>query len=147
MIRAILAATLLAAPAAAADFEDLSSPKPVAETMDALVAAVEGAGAAVIARVDHGAAARGAGFALPEAQLLIFGNPALGSQAMADDIRAGLMLPLRVLVYADDDGETQVFWQEPEEMFDDLRVDDDADYVEAMEDALEALTAKAVEQP
>ncbi len=145
MFRAALAATLLASPALAADFESVTSSRPVAATMDALVAAVEGAGATVFARIDHAEGARSVDMELADAQLLVFGNPALGTPAMRDDIRAGLMLPLRVLVYADDDGETKVFWQEPEEMFDDLSIDDDADYVEAMEDALEALTAKAVE--
>ncbi|MGB3553883.1 MAG: DUF302 domain-containing protein [Jannaschia sp.] len=145
MIRSILAATLLAAPVAAADFESISSSRPVAETMDALVAAVEGAGATVFARIDHAEGARAVEMELAEAQLLVFGNPRLGTPAMQDDIRAGLMLPLRVLVYADEEGETQVFWQEPEEMFDDLRIDDDSEYVEKMEGALEALTAKAVE--
>lgn len=145
MFRAILAATLLAAPAAAAEFETLASPKPVAETMDALVAAVEGAGAAVIARVDHAGSAESAGMEMRAAQLLIFGNPKLGTPAMQDDIRAGLILPLRVLVYEDEDGGTQVLWQAPEEMFDDLDIDDDAEYVATMEDALQSLTAKAVE--
>ena len=58
MIRTILGAVTaitLAMPAVA--LETLASPYSVSETMDKLVAAVEGAGASVIARVDHSGAA------------------------------------------------------------------------------------------
>ena len=64
-------------------------------TMDALEAAVTGAGATVFARVDHAAGAEGIGMALTPAQLLIFGNPALGTPAMQADPLAGLYLPLQ----------------------------------------------------
>ena len=47
-------------------------------------------GATVFARVDHAAGrAASAGMDLPEAQLLIFGNPKLGTPVMQEDIRAG----------------------------------------------------------
>lgn len=62
----LLAAALFATPAAA-DFESLASPHPVARTMDALAAAVEAGGATIVARVDHAESARGTGVELPEA--------------------------------------------------------------------------------
>ncbi|WP_340422195.1 DUF302 domain-containing protein [Yoonia sp. GPGPB17] len=65
-----------------------SSPLSVAETIDGLEAAVNGAGATVFARVDHAAGAQSVGKSIPDATLLIFGNPALGTLAMEDDIRA-----------------------------------------------------------
>jgi len=82
MKQTVLAATLgLATVGAPAMAETITqtSPKSVVETMDALQAAVEGAGATVFARVDHGAGAIKVNMELPEAQLLIFGNPALGT--------------------------------------------------------------------
>ncbi len=132
--------------AIADDYETTSSSKSVTETMDALVAAVEGAGATIFARVDHTAGAQSVGLDMAEAQLLIFGNPALGTPVMQEDPRAGLILPLRVLVYADRGGETQVFYEEVDDMFDDLDVDDDLDAVKNIEAALERLTAAAVAQ-
>ena len=96
----------------------------------------------VVARVDHSGAAEGVGMELDDAELLIFGNPQLGTQAMQEDIRAGLFLPLRILVYRDGD-ETVIFWQEPEEMLDDLDIDDDAEYLERMEEALETFAEAA----
>ena len=143
-MRTALAAalTLIAAPALAQEIETKDAQGSVAETMDRLQQAVEGAGATVFARVDHAEGARSVDMELPEAQLLIFGSPQLGTPAMQENIQAGLMLPLRVLVY-DDDGQTVIAWQEVEEMMDELDIDDDAAFVGQMEDALENLTTAA----
>ncbi|UWQ21121.1 DUF302 domain-containing protein [Jannaschia sp. W003] len=124
------------------DLESEASPDGVAETMDRLVAAVEEAGATVFARVDHAQGARDVDMVLPESQLLIFGNPQLGTPVMQEDILAGLYLPLRVLVHATPEGSVLV-WEEPEELFDDLEVDDDLEAIGKMEDALEMLAKKA----
>lgn len=64
--RVILATAiaLMSALPAAAELMKIPSQKPVAETMDALQAAVEGAGATVFARVDHAAGAQKAGMEL-----------------------------------------------------------------------------------
>ena len=139
---AAAAALALAAAAAQADIETKMSPDDVATTMDRLEAAVTEAGATVFARVDHAQGAADVGMDLAPAQLLIFGNPQLGTPAMQDDIRAGLALPMKVLVYEGEDG-TVIAWEEPEEMFDDLEIDDDADYVEQMTGALDNLTSAA----
>ncbi len=143
MIRTILAtaaATALALPAAA--LETLASPHSVADTMDRLVAAVEGAGASVIGRVDHTGAAAGADMEMPEAQLLIFGNPKIGTPIMQQDLDAGLILPLRVLV-AEGEGGTIITWQTPEEMFAGMDVDLESEPVMMMSGALGKLTAAA----
>lgn len=120
-----------------------SSPKSVAETMDALEAAVTGAGATVFARVDHGAGAASVDMDLPEAQLLIFGNPRLGTPAMQADIQAGLQLPLRVLVYEGEDG-TVVAYESVDQLFDGLSVPLDAEFAKKMTGALAMLTGKAI---
>ena len=128
-----------------ADLESRSSPDDVATTMDRLVAAAEAAGATVFARVDHAEGAREAGLELGEAQLLVFGNPQLGTPVMREDIRAGLFLPLRVLVHATENG-SRIVWQSPEEMLDELGFDDDMEALVKMNGALENLTAKAAGQ-
>ncbi len=116
----------------------------VASTMDALQAAVEGAGATVFARVDHAGGAEAAGMELAPSQLLIFGNPKLGTPAMQDDALAGLFLPLKVLVYEGGDGRVWLAYEDPEETLDDLPgISDDADYIAKMRMALGKLTEKA----
>ena len=116
----------------------------VSATMDALEAAVGGAGATVFARVDHAGGAMKAGFELNPSQLLIFGNPQLGTPAMQDDPMAGLFLPLKVLVYRDAQGQVWLAYEDPAAMLGPLQgVSPDAAYLAKMTGALKKLTAKA----
>ncbi|MFD3191955.1 DUF302 domain-containing protein [Sedimentitalea sp. HM32M-2] len=115
----------------------------VPATMDALEAAVTGAGATVFARVDHAGGAAKVDMDLAPAQLLIFGNPKLGTPAMQDDPLAGLYLPLKVLVYQDAEGQTWLAYEDPKEMLDGLQVPADAEYLKKMTGALAKLTGKA----
>ncbi|WP_135501650.1 DUF302 domain-containing protein [Roseovarius aestuariivivens] len=116
----------------------------VPATMDALQAAVEGAGATVFARVDHAGGAASVEMDLAPSQLLIFGNPKLGTPAMQDDPLAGLFLPLKVLVYEDADGQVWLAYENPKETLDDLGgISDDAGYIAKMQGALGKLTGKA----
>lgn len=139
----LLIATGGSALAGTDDIVKVRSPDDVARTMDRLEAAVTGAGADVFARVDHAAGASSVDMELAPAQLLIFGNPKIGTPAMQDDPLAGLYLPLRVLVYRDDAGQTWLAYEKPEEMFDDLKVPDDAGYLGMMTGALRNLTKAA----
>ena len=145
-IFAAAAMVVMAAPVWASD-DDIVKVKAagdVGATMDALQAAVEGAGATVFARVDHAGGAEKVGMDLAASQLLIFGNPKLGTPAMQDDALAGLYLPLKVLVYEDGDGQVWLAYEDPKEMLDDLDgVDDDAEYIKKMSGALGKLTGKA----
>ncbi len=63
---------------------------------------------------------------------------------MEDDIRAGLVLPLRVLAYEDADGNTQMTWTSAEDMFAGLDIAVDAEVVTKVNGALNALTDKAM---
>jgi uncharacterized protein (DUF302 family) len=80
------------------------SVSPHAETLAALLAAIERHGLAVFARIDHAAAAREAGLELPAEEVVIFGNPRAGTPLMVDDPQIGIELPLRMLVWSDEEG-------------------------------------------
>ncbi len=121
-----------------------SSPLSVAETIDGLEAAVNGAGATVFARVDHAAGAESVGKSIPDATLLIFGNPALGTLAMEQDIRAGLVLPLQVLAYEDAEGNTQITYTPAEDLLAGLNIAPDAEVIARINGALNMLTDKAM---
>lgn len=133
-----------AAMASDEDIVKVPATSDVAGTMDALATAVEAAGATVFARVDHAAGAATVDMDLAAAQLLVFGNPMLGTPAMQDDPLAGLYLPLRVLVYEDASGQVWLAYEDPEETLEDLDgISDDAGYIAKMQGALGKLTAKA----
>ncbi|NCQ24079.1 MAG: camphor resistance protein CrcB [Rhodobacteraceae bacterium CG17_big_fil_post_rev_8_21_14_2_50_63_15] len=142
------AITLMALPAVASedDIIRVKSSGDVATTMDRLAAAATEAGATVIARVDHAAGAASVDMDLVPMQVLIFGNPKMGTAAMQDDPLAGLFLPLKVLVYEDGEGQTWLAYQDPEDMFDDTGINDDAEYIKMMTGALGKLTAAAAGQ-
>ncbi|MFK7835260.1 MAG: DUF302 domain-containing protein [Sulfitobacter sp.] len=148
MIRQTLIATIVSAamtlPAVAADMLSKTSPHSVDVTMDRLAAAVEGAGATVFARVDHAAGAAKVDMDLRPTQLLIFGNPKLGTPAMLDGQTAGLDLPMRVLAYADDKGVVHVTYHAPASLADAHGLPADAKYISMMTGALDKLTSKAV---
>jgi uncharacterized protein (DUF302 family) len=56
-------------------------------------------GLTLFARIDHAAAASGAGLELAPEEVLIFGNPQAGTGLMQKDPRIGYELPLRLLVW------------------------------------------------
>jgi uncharacterized protein (DUF302 family) len=116
----------------------------VTETVDAMVTAMEGAGITVFARVDHGAGAVSIGEDIGDSQLLIFGNPKVGTPAIKDDPVAGLFLPLKVLVYEDSMGATKIVYEEPAAMLGELGgVSKDAAYLGVMAGALAKFTDAA----
>jgi uncharacterized protein (DUF302 family) len=116
----------------------------VADVADRLEAAVSGAGAKVFARVDHGGGAASVGMELADAQLLIFGNPKLGTPVLQEDVRAGLVLPLRVLVY-DDGGQTVMLYEAPSAMLSGYDVPAEVEAIKMMTGALGKLTSAAAE--
>lgn len=118
----------------------------VPEVATRLVVAVEEAGALVFARVDHAGAAMTVGMDLRPMELVIFGNPRLGTPAIQAAPMAGLMLPLRVMVYEDADGAVWLAYQEPSEMLEEAGGDDDAAYVAPIARALDTLTAAAADR-
>lgn len=85
----------------------------VTDTINRLEAAVEKAGAKVFARVDHAKGADSVGAELPPNQMLMFGNPKLGTPAMQAGASMGLDLPIRVVAYEDADGKVHVAYHDP----------------------------------
>lgn len=144
LVTGLALAAAMALPARADDdFHRLEATGSVAEVMNRLVEAVEGAGALVFARVDHAGGAAQVGMDLRPMELLIFGNPRIGTPALQAAPLAGLMLPLRVLAYEDEDGKVWLAWQDPGEMLDEAGGDDDAAYVAPIASALDKLTSAA----
>ncbi|MDW3222464.1 MAG: DUF302 domain-containing protein [Paracoccaceae bacterium] len=138
-----LGTALLSAPALADDMITITSPHSVSETIDRLEQAVQGAGATVFARVDHAAGAAKIDAELRPTQLLIFGNPKIGTPAMQAAQTMGLDLPLRVLAYENESGETVVVYHAPAAVADAHGVETSAPFVQTMTGALNKLTAKA----
>jgi uncharacterized protein (DUF302 family) len=136
------AAVLVATAAPAADLVRVESPHGVAETVDRLAAAAEKAGATVFARVDHGAGAERVDQPIGASELLIFGNPALGTPVMAEAPTAGLDLPLRVLAH-EGPGGTVLVYRDPAALAEAHGLAPDHPAIGNMTAALAKLTAAA----
>jgi uncharacterized protein (DUF302 family) len=118
------------------------SPHSVAVTMDRLVAGLNRRGITVFARVDHGAGARTAGLELADEELLIFGDPRVGTVLMQGDPEIGYELPLRVLVW-DAGGQTRVGYRRALELARGYAVPDQ-EILGRMDALLEGLVAESV---
>jgi uncharacterized protein (DUF302 family) len=84
------------------------------ETMERLAAAVTSRGMVILARIDHAAAAATVGMALRPTEVLIFGNPRAGTPLMQAAQTIGIDLPLKALVWQDDQGKTWLAYNDPQ---------------------------------
>lgn len=76
-----------------------TSPHDHATTITRAVAAIEERGLVLVQRIDHAAAAQGAGLTLEPTTVLVFGNPKAGTPLMQAAPTIALDLPMRVLVW------------------------------------------------
>ena len=86
---------------------------PHEETVQRLETAVRNAGMTPFAHVDHSAGAAGVGLMLRPTQVLIFGNPRAGILLIQDNQKIGIDLPLRALIWQDDNDRIWVSYIEP----------------------------------
>lgn len=82
----------------------VESAYPVGTTADRLVAFLESKKINVAARVDHAAAAKSTNLELRPTEVVIFGNPAVGTHLMQSRPSVALDLPLRIVVWQESDG-------------------------------------------
>ena len=104
---------LLAGPALAQSgngLKTLESAAPAAVTIEKLEAIITAKGMKVFTRIDHAAAAKEAGLAMPPATVIIFGNPKGGTPNFLKAPTLAIDLPLRALVWQDQSGKTYISW-------------------------------------
>jgi uncharacterized protein (DUF302 family) len=90
------------------------SSHPVEETLRKLQAILEGKGIAVFAVIDHSGEAEKVGMKMRPTKLLIFGNPKGGTPLMLAAPSIAIDLPLKILVWEDDQGKVWVSYNTPE---------------------------------
>ena len=116
----------------------------VAATLDRVSEVLKTRGIAIVARVDHAAAAEKVGLTLKPIQLLIFGNPKLGTPLMQSNRKIGVELPMKVLAWEDDSGQVWLAYVKPEVLKSEYSVDGHDDIFREMNQALEKLTDEAI---
>jgi uncharacterized protein (DUF302 family) len=81
--------------------------------MDRLASAVAEHGFTILARIDHASAAAQVGMELRPTEVLIFGNPRVGTPLMQAAKTLAIDLPLKAMVWQDEEGKTCVAYYEP----------------------------------
>ena len=103
-----------AATTAAAGIVDQPSRRTVDETVDRLRALLQAKGVTLFALVDHSGEAAKVGMTMRPTKLLIFGSPKAGTPLMLAAPSSAIDLPLKLLVWEDDQGKVWVSYNSPE---------------------------------
>lgn len=90
------------------EFITVANEKNVSQLADTLIPQIKEKGFKIVANIDHSIAATKAGLELRPTRTLIFGNPKGGTLLMQQDQRIGLDLPLKLMIWEDQAGDTQV---------------------------------------
>ncbi|MBT8440062.1 MAG: DUF302 domain-containing protein [Gammaproteobacteria bacterium] len=85
----------------------------VSVTIDKLESALKNKGMTIFKRVSHSAGAAKVGLELRPTELMIFGNPKVGSPLMQCQQLAALDLPQKALVYEDEKGQVWLAYNDP----------------------------------
>lgn len=112
-------------------------------TLDRLEAALKEKGISLVVRWDHAGAADGVGMALKPMEVLIFGNPKLGTPLMQSNPRVGVDLPLKVLAWEDDQGQAWVGYTRVDAFAVRYEIHDRRELIKMMAEVLDALTNQA----
>jgi uncharacterized protein (DUF302 family) len=83
------------------------------ETLDRLEAAARAKGMTIFARIDHAAGAAETGLALRPTAVVIFGAAKAGTALMQANQTIGIDLPLKALVWQDEQGKTWLSYNDP----------------------------------
>ena len=124
----------------------IETTRSVTETLDRVEDVLAQNGVTVFARIDHGAGAASIGQDLPPAQLLIFGNPNIGTPLIADTSTIGIDLPLKLLAWQDRDGKNWLAYYDPAILTARHGITGQDLIVGRITGALSRLTAQAAEQ-
>lgn len=98
---------------AAEGMVDVASSFGVKETGDRLESVLNEKGMTIFKRVKHSEAAEKVGVELRETELIIFGNPKVGSPLMRCQQSVAIDLPQKALIWKDSDGKTWISYNDP----------------------------------
>lgn len=112
-----------------------------ATTVERLTRAITEHGLSIFCRVDHALGARDVGLELQPEEVFMFGSPRAGAPLMQAAPAVGYELPLRILVWQDDNG-VKLAYRDPRELADQFGLDDLRGTLDQMAVLLSALTAK-----
>lgn len=115
----------------------------VTETIDKLEAVLKKKGITIVTRWSHEKGAKKVGIPLRPTELLLFGNPKLGSHFFTSAQTAGIDLPMKALAWQDAEGKVWLGYNDPQYIADRHGITNRADIVKKMAGALNKLSNAA----
>jgi len=109
-------------------------------TLDKLENVLRKKGITIVTRWSHHAGAKKAGIPLRPTELLIFGNPKLGSHFFTSNQTAGIDLPMKALAWKDKKGQVWLTYNDPTYIANRHSIGDRPKIVKKMTGALNKLT-------
>ncbi|MEM7256347.1 MAG: DUF302 domain-containing protein [Pseudomonadota bacterium] len=110
----VIGAMLIGSAVSAADgLVTMQSAHSVNDTVDKLESVLKSKGMNIFGRVNHTAGAEKAGMELRPTQVLIFGNPKVGTPLMQCAQSVAIDLPQKALVWEDDAGAVWLAYNDP----------------------------------
>jgi len=97
----------------------------------------------LVQHVKHSDAAQKAKMDLPPTDVLIFGNPEVGTKLMQSDPKVAIELPLRILVY-EENGVTYVAFQDPERLSQTYQLGNQREVLSNMRQVLDGITNEVI---
>jgi uncharacterized protein (DUF302 family) len=109
----------------------------VTETIDRLEKALKEKGITIAMRWSHSDRANKVDIPLRPTELLVFGNPKLGSNFFTSKQTSGIDLPMKALAYEDEKGQVWLTYNDPQYIADRHGIDDRKKVVAKMSKALD----------
>lgn len=124
----------------------LESPHSPKETADRYAALVVEKGLTLFARIDHSANAASAELELAPTELILFGNPKVGTLLMQCAPTVAIDLPQKALVWQSTDGTTKLAYTDPAYMKDIHKIEGCDPIIEKVSNLLAGLAQAATSE-
>ena len=120
------------------------SPHSVGQTLDRLETILKKKGITIVTRWAHDQGAKKAGIPLRQTELLIFGNPKLGSHFFTSQQTAGIDLPMKALAWEDEKGQVWLSYNDPAYIAARHQIGNRPEIISKMATALDKLSNAAI---
>lgn len=97
----------------------------------------------IFARIDHAQAARDLGLKLQDEQVLVFGDPKVGTFLMQECPAIGFELPLKIVVWRQGD-ETHIGYKDPKLLLDEYELSEHRNIIEKMSQLMANLVGELI---
>ncbi|WP_366524923.1 DUF302 domain-containing protein [Acaryochloris sp. IP29b_bin.137] len=118
----------------------------VSKTSERLVNALQAKGMTLFTRIDHAAGAQSVGQSLPPTELVVFGNPKVGTRLMQCSPTTAIDLPQKALIWRDKAGQVWLSYNDPQYLAKRHHIEGCGEVLAKIEQALSQF-AQAATQP